>query len=126
MIYINNIPSLRDPEKSEIILDHRIEKTKVIGGVVVQDFGHIKQGIEISLECIFEKKQYTALIKLWASKARVSYIDEAGNTWEDMKLVLRRLKFDRCFKDYVWVTFELWKAKDLDSSAESPEIENEG
>lgn len=42
MIYINDIPSFRDPETCEYIIDDRVEKIELMNGVAVQDFGHIE------------------------------------------------------------------------------------
>lgn len=118
MIYINNIPSLRDPESSEIIFDHRINKLEFIDGVVAQDFGYIKGGTVISIECVFLKSNYEKIISLWANKQRVTYRDEAGNVWKKMKLIIRRIKYYNRFKDYVWLTIELWKAPDMKQAGE--------
>ena len=41
MIFINDIPSFRDPEDYEVTPDDRIEKIEIIGSVAYQDYGHV-------------------------------------------------------------------------------------
>lgn len=118
MIYINDIPSFRDPEKAEVNFEHRIERIELIGRTVAQDFGHIPTGDRISLECVFTKENYTKLEKLWEESARVTYTDEAGVKWEDLKLVFYSRKYVDRFRNYISLTFELWRAPDLPTEDE--------
>ena len=109
MIYINDIPSFRNPESCELRIDDRIEKIALINGNTIQDYGHIETGDSIALECIFSQGHYSRIQDLWKSRTKVIFTDEAGGVWENMRLVLQRIKYVRNFPDYVLLTFELWK-----------------
>ena len=111
MIFINDISSFRDPEKAETNFEHRIEKIELIDDTVAQNHGHIPGGDVISLECVFSKANFNALKALWEAGTRVTYTDETGAVFENLLLVLDRCKNDENFKDYVHLTFELWRAK---------------
>ena len=49
MIFINDIPSLRNPDSFEISFDDRIEKIELINGATVQNYGHIQSGDSFAL-----------------------------------------------------------------------------
>lgn len=109
MIYINNIPSFRDPESSSLTFDDRIEKVELINGNTVQDYGHIDSGDKFALTCLFSYSNYVQLKTLWTTRTLVSYTDEAGYVWQNLRLVFKTIKREKKFPDYVTLTFELWK-----------------
>ena len=111
MIYINVIPSLRDPESSEIIFDDRKTKIPIIGGVVLQNYGHIAEGDAFALTCVFSKENYERLESLWLEDQRVSFTDESGTVHNDLTLYFIRRRYIPKFPDYVTLIFELWRAK---------------
>lgn len=109
MIYINDIPSLRDPESSNLTFDERVEKIELINGNCVQDYGHVESGDIISLTCLFSVANYRRLKILWTNRTPVTFTDEAGDIWQDMWLVFKSIKRQAKFPDYVVLTFELWR-----------------
>lgn len=109
MIYINDIPSLRDPESLELVIEDRIEKIELIGGNAVQDYGHVESGDVFSLECVFHVDNWGRMQELWKTRQLVSFTDPAGMIWQNLRLVIRRIKYDKNFPKYAWITFELWK-----------------
>lgn len=109
VIYINNIPSLRDPESSVLTFDDRIEKIQLINGNTVQDYGHIASGDVISLTCVFSVANYNQIKNLWTSRTRVSFTDTSGEVWTNLRLVFRNIKREKRFPNYVTLTFELWR-----------------
>ena len=110
MIYINEIPSFRKPESEVWIIDDRLERIELIGAVIVQDNGRAVSGDIIRLKCLFSRKNYDQLEQLWMSRTPVNYTDEAGDVWQNMTLKVTELERDRNFPDYIFVTFELWRA----------------
>ena len=110
MIYINDIPSLRDPDSVELTFDDRIEKIELINGNAVQNYGHIESGDTFSLTAIFKKTDYQRIVNLWESDTKINYTDESGEVHQNLRLVLRRKKYLAKFPKYVELTFELWKA----------------
>ena len=109
MIYINDIPSFRAPESEDLIIDDRTEKIELIGGNVVQSYGHIESGDVFSLECIFSAFNYNRLKALWLADERVMYIDEDGDVHTNLRVVLRHRRRVPKFPKYFILIFELWK-----------------
>lgn len=103
------IKSLRNPESFEMLIEDRIEKIELINGNAVQDYGHIETGDKFALTCIFTVEDYRKLAKFWEKRTKVTFVDEAGTEWADMRLVIQRVKYLRHFPDYVELTFELWR-----------------
>lgn len=109
MIYINDIPSFRDPEVCEEDLEDRIEKIQLINGNTVQDYGWCQTGDTISMQCLFRVKDYNNLMHLWRTRQKVSFTDPSGNVFENMRLVMRKVKYVPKFPEYLLLTFELWR-----------------
>lgn len=109
MIYINDIPSFRSPEKCEHIFDDRIEKIELVNGNAVQDYGHVESGDSYELECMFTLENYLRVLQLWMAREFVTYTDEEGIVNEHMRLVCRRVRRDKNFLSYRFLTFELWR-----------------
>lgn len=109
MIYINDIPSLRNPETFEMHLDDRIEKIELINGNAVQDYGHVETGDSFALTCIFSLANYQRLYTLWTERQLVTFTDERGGIWENLRLIFQRVKYLPNFPQYVELTFELWR-----------------
>ena len=109
MIFINDIASFRDPESYKVIPDDRIQKIPIIGGVAIQDLGHVEEGDSFSITCVFSEENFLQLVDLWNARATVSFTDTAGNVWEDLLIVMKEYQRDKNFPQYVTVSFELWK-----------------
>ncbi|MBR0103129.1 MAG: hypothetical protein IJQ01_06485 [Selenomonadaceae bacterium] len=109
MIYINDIPSVRDPDSYKYIIDDRVEKIEVIDGYVVQDFGHIETGDVFSITCMFTEENFSRVQELWEARTKVNFKDTVGTVWENMRIVLREFTRDKDFPKYVTATFELWR-----------------
>lgn len=109
MIYINDIPSFRDPESCEYIFDDRIEKIELINGNAVQDYGYVQSGDSYSIEAFFSMENFLRIQELQMQRQLVTFTDEAGAVWENMRMVFRRIKRDKSFKSYIYLTFELWR-----------------
>lgn len=109
MIYINNVPSFRDPESLEEIIDDRIEKIELINGNTIQDYGHCYTGDIIAIECIFHEQYYNQLMGWWGNRQKVTFTDPRGNVWQDMRLVIKRVKYVSKFPEYLLLSFELWR-----------------
>lgn len=108
MIYINDIPSLRDPESITYTFDDRIERIKLIGGNTVQDYGNIDSGGVFSVSAVFSLTNYYLIRALWISRTLVTFNDGDGGIWTNRRLVFKSIKRDRNFPNYVTLDFELW------------------
>lgn len=109
MIWINDIPSFRDPEKCTLIFSDRVEKIEIMNGVSVQDWGHIEADDVFVIECMFTRENCGRVSELWEARQKVNFTDTAGTVYEDMRLVLKELERDRNFPEYVMMRFELWR-----------------
>lgn len=109
MIRINEIPSFRNPDSIEYRFDDRIEKVELINGNAVQDYGHVASGDGFTLTCLFSYENYLQLERLWQNREKVTYTDEAGEIWTDMRLVFKSIKRHQNFPGYVMLTFEMWR-----------------
>lgn len=110
MIYINDIASFRNPESEVFKPDDRLEKIELIGGVLIQDMGRVEAGDVIELKCLFSRENFLRLEQLWLSRAKVKYTDTAGVVWQDVRLHFLEIERDRNFPNYIFLTFELWRA----------------
>lgn len=109
MIYINDIPSFRDPEKEILTIDDRIEKIELLGGAIAQDLGRVEAGDVLSLKCLFTRENYLKLESLWLTRAKVNYTDNVGVVWQNMRLKITQIEREPNFLGYIFVTFELWR-----------------
>lgn len=109
MIFINDIPSLRNPDSFELNIEDRIEKIELIGGNAVQDFGHVETGDVFALDCVFSRDNWSRIESLWAARQFVSFTDVAGVVWTNLRIVVKRIKYVERFPHYVHVIFELWR-----------------
>lgn len=110
MIYINDIPSFRNPESEILMIDDRVEKVELLGSVSIQDLGRVEAGDGLKLKCLFSRENYLRFETLWHSRAKVNYTDCVGVVWQNMTLKVKEIERNRDFLGYLFVTFELWRA----------------
>lgn len=109
MIFINDIPSLRNPEHDKHNLDHRIEKFELINGTAFQSYGHVASGDTFAITCVFSVPNLERLIALWEAEEPVTYTDSAGVVWQNRLLVLRSIEpYKKYESGYKIVTLEIW------------------
>lgn len=109
MIYINDIASFRDPEKNFFTPDDRQEKIETIGGIVVQDLGRVIEGDVLALQCMFTAANYARLEELWIARTKATYTDIDGQTYSNMRVVIKDTAKDKDFPNCIMVTFEPWR-----------------
>lgn len=107
-IKINDIESFRSPESTSFSVDDRVEKIEVINGCVVQDYGYIAEGDVIAVTAVFHKDDVDQIRELWRERTLVTYTDEAGNVYEDRRIVVKGYGYEQKFYDYWRLEFELW------------------
>lgn len=108
-IKINNIESYRSPESITINVDDRIEKVQLINGNTVQDSGHIASGDSFTVSALFSRANFNEIVALWEARQRVSFTDDSGEIWTNCRIVIRSYQYEKTFKDYVLVNFEIWR-----------------
>lgn len=109
MIYINNIPSFRDPESYKVIPDDRVQKIEIIGSVAIQDYGHVQDGDTISMTCLFSEANFSQILSLWRARTLVNFRDTAGVIVPGVRIVMKEYERDKNFPNYILATMELWR-----------------
>lgn len=110
MIYINDIPSLRDADSDDgLIIDDRKEIIDLINGTVIQNGGIFFGGFKIT--CVFSKNNFARFLNLWLSNTTVSYTDKTGVTFSGLTIKLYNVIPVDQFTHYVSVKFDLIKAQ---------------
>jgi len=109
MIYFDDIPSFRKPEHYKIIPDERVTKIETIGGVAVQDLGHVQEGDAFSISCTFAPENWERFLALWEARQKITFTDPAGKIYQQMRIVMKEYEPDKNFPEYVTASFELWR-----------------
>ena len=100
--------SLNNPSAETITPDDRQQTIEVIGGVVVQDFGHVAAGDKISWTLQFTATAWTTIKAWWAARNMVTVVDAAGET-HVVRLVVKSYSHVPMFEaKAVSVQLELW------------------
>ena len=109
MIYINDIPSFRDPERCKVIPDDRVQKIEIINSVAVQDYGHVADGDAFSLTCMFSEENVARFMDLWEARTKVTFTDTKGRIHQNLRIHILEYEPDKDFPEYITVSFELWR-----------------
>ena len=96
-------------ENWQIVPDDRQQMVEIIGGTVVQDFGHIEAGDKITCSATLTAADWEIIKGYWDSRALVSLEDEAGNIYPKMRVVVKNYSYVQQFPRYYKVTFEFWR-----------------
>lgn len=107
-IQINDIRSFRSPESYGITFDDRQTKVELLNGNTVQDAGRFPSGDAASVTALFRKADYDRIVALWEARQLVTFTDEAGNVYQNVRLVLKSYKHEKAFPEFVLLTFEIW------------------
>lgn len=108
MIYINDIPSLRNPDNGEdLIIDDRKEKIPLINGTTIQNGGVFFGGFQLS--CVFSKTNFERFKNLWLANQTVTFTDKAGVIYSGLTIKVNKYGYVDHFLNYIQVDFELWK-----------------
>lgn len=115
MIFINDIPSLRNPERNEYNFDDRITKVELINGTAYQDYGHVKSGDSYSITCAFSCANYERFKAILQTRPRpyVTFTDEAGEVHSDLLPVFKNIHRIDHFYKYVVLSFDLLNKPDF-------------
>ncbi len=108
VVRIGDAVSLNAPEES-IIPDDRQTKIQTVGGVVVQDYGHIQTGDVVQWSNL-QMMQHDAEIveSYWNSREAVTVINAGLQTFTARVAVKRWKRLPRFEKKVVEMDVELW------------------
>lgn len=90
--------------------DDRQQTIELIGGVAVQDFGRIVNGDKKSCTITLRSSDFTVLCGYWDSRTRVTVVDDAGVTVENMRVIVKSYKYVKRFENKaVEANVEFWR-----------------
>ena len=108
-IAIGDITTL-ETENWQVIPDDRQQTVAIVGGVVVQDFGHVAAGDKISCTVRLRKRDFDTLVRYWDDRTLVNVTDEAGIVWENLRVVVKSYEYvPRFSSKAVQATLEFWR-----------------
>lgn len=110
MIKIGDAVSLGRPTDWTYTPDDRQKQVEIIGGVSVQDFGHVAAGDKFSFSAQFENAQFAKIVEYWNKRILVDITDQGGNTWAGCRVILKSYSYVEKFeKKVVKATLEIWR-----------------
>ncbi len=108
-IAIGEIETL-ETENWQVVPDDRQQLVEIIGGVAVQDFGHVAAGDKISCTVRVRKHDFRKLVDYWDSRTPVTVTDEAGDVWENLRVIVKSYEYvPRFSSKAVQATLEFWR-----------------
>ena len=107
-IQIGEVRTL-DADNWQIIPDDRQQQVEIIGGMAVQDFGHVEAGDKVSCNVTMTIENWGAVCGYWNSRQSVQITDEGGNVWPNMRVVVKSYQYVSRFPKAVKATLEFWR-----------------
>ena len=107
-IHIGEVRTL-SVENWQIVPDDRQQLLEIVGGVVVQDFGHIQEGDRISCTVVVTSADWEKIKGYWDSRAMVSVTDEGGNILPSMRVVVKSYEYVAHFPKVYKLSLEFWR-----------------
>ena len=91
-IHIGEVRTL-SVENWQIVPDDRQQLLEIVGGVVVQDFGHISEGDRITCAGVVTAADWEKYKGYCDSRTMVSVTDEGGNILPSMRVVVKSYEY---------------------------------
>ena len=107
-IHIGEIRTL-SVENWQIVPDDRQQLLEIVGGAVVQDFGHITEGDRISCSVTVTSAAWEKIKGYWDSRTMVSVTDEGGNIRPSMRVVVKSYEYMAHFPKVYKISLEFWR-----------------
>lgn len=108
-IQIGDVRTL-EVENWQIVTDDRQQQIEIVGGVVVQDYGHIEEGDKVSCTVTVLTEGWKTIKDYWDSRTLVDISDEAGVVWPNMRVVVKSYQYVPRFPKAVKVALEFWRS----------------
>ena len=96
-------------ENWETVPDDRQQAVEILGGVAVQDYGHIETGDKISCTVTVSAAGWNIIKGYWESRILVDVEDEAGNLYRNLRVVVKSWRYVYRFPAYYDLTLEFWR-----------------
>ena len=75
-------------ENWSVVPDNRITVIQTMGGNVVQDYGHIQSGDAFTCLCNVSNSAKDKIFSYWQNQTKVTIVDEAGEQYENMRVIV--------------------------------------
>ncbi len=108
-IKIGEAVSLGNPTNETITPDDRQQTMEVIGGVVVQDYGHVEAGDRISWTLAFRTPEWEKVKRYWNGREMVLVEDAAGEAFYARVVVKSYMRLARFEGKAIEANIELWR-----------------
>ena len=96
-------------ENWQIVPDDRQQLLEIVGGAVVQDFGHITEGDRISCTVTVTDTDWEKIKSYWDSRSRVFVTDESGSILPSMRVVVKSYEYVAHFPKVYKLSLEFWR-----------------
>ena len=107
-IKIGDVETLRT-ENWSVTPDDRQTRIETIGGVVVQDFGHVEEGDSFSCSVTVSAAVAPLLAEYWHNRIPVTVRDVGGLVYQNMRVIIKKYSYVDKFEDYWRADLELWR-----------------
>ena len=107
-IHIGEVRTL-SVENWQIVPDDRQQIIEIVGGAVVQDFGHISEGDRISCTVVVTAVDWEKIKAYWDSRVRVSVTDEGGTHLPSVRVVVKSYEYMAHFPKVYKLSLEFWR-----------------
>ena len=107
-IQIGEVRTL-EADNWQIIPDDRQQQVEIIGGVAVQDFGHVEAGDKVSCNVTVTGEGWREICRYWNSRQLVAVKDEGGNVWPSMRVIVKSYQYVPRFSKAIKATLEFWR-----------------
>ena len=89
--------------------DDRQSTIEFIGGVVVQDFGHVTDGDKISCNVAVSAADAGTIYDYWHNRILVNVTDESGYVYENLRVVVKKYSYVKYFPTHFEIELEFWR-----------------
>ena len=96
-------------ENWQIVPDDRQQQIEIVGGSVVQDYGHVAEGDKVSCSVTVLADGWEIIKGYWDSRQKVNISDEADVVWENMRGVVKSYEYVSRFPHAIKATLEFWR-----------------
>ena len=107
-IKIGEVTPLRF-EGWDITPDDRQSQIETIGGVEVQDFGHVEEGDKISCAVTLSGSDAATIYSYWHNRTLVTVTGESGITYNNSRVVVKAYSEIKHFPTYFAIKLEFWR-----------------
>ncbi len=108
-IRIGSVWSLSNPESETITPDDRQQTIEILGGVSVQDFGHIEAGDKVAWTLDFSPEAWETVKGYWDSRVIVE-VKDAGGVRFHGRVVVKSYRRKPRFESHITANIEIWRS----------------